>query len=138
MADVGQSDVEEVTVVDPAADRVNFGWDRVEGSRPFDGDAGPDLTDPVIEYGHDEGCSITGGHVYRGEAVPSLRGWYVFGDYCGGWVRAVPADEPVAAPVELVRGYGPVLSFAELEDGELLVLGQDGMHRVVQGEGDAP
>lgn len=134
VADVGQDAREEVTVVDPGADdRVNFGWNRLEGTRPLAGEPGPELTDPQLEYTHDEGCSITGGYVYRGEAVPSLHGWYLFGDFCGGWIRAVPADDPGAQPVELVSGFGPVLSFAELEDGELLVLGQDGIHAV-----DAP
>jgi glucose/arabinose dehydrogenase len=130
VADVGQSAREEVTVVDPGADRVNFGWNRLEGTRPLAGEGGPDLTDPQLEYTHDEGCSITGGYVYRGERVPSLYGWYLFGDFCGGWIRAVPAEDPGADPVELVSGFGPVLSFAELEDGELLVLGQAGVQRI--------
>ena len=103
---------EEVTVVDPGADRVNFGWNRLEGTRPLAGEPGPELTDPQLEYTHDEGCSIPGGYVYRGDAVPSLHGWYLFGDFCGGWVRAVPAEDPGAQPVELVSGFGPVLSRA--------------------------
>jgi glucose/arabinose dehydrogenase len=131
VADVGQNAIEEVTVVDPAADRVNFGWDRLEGSRPLDGEDGPELTGPTFEYTHDEGCSITGGYVYRGDEIASLQGWYLFGDFCGGWIRAVPADDPAADPVELVAGYGAVLSFAELESGELLVLGQEGVSAVV-------
>ncbi len=138
VADVGQNAVEEVTVVDVGAPEpapVNFGWDLVEGTRAFDGQPSPDLTDPVVEYTHDEGCSITGGHVYRGSAVPSLYGWYLFGDYCGGWIRAVPADDPGTTPVELVAsdadGAGPALSFAELEDGELLFLTPAGIARIV-------
>lgn len=130
VADVGQDAREEVTVVDPTADQVNFGWDRLEGTLPLDGEPGPELTDPQLEYTHDEGCSITGGHVYRGARVASLQGWYLFADFCGGWIRAVPADDPGAAPVELVSGFGPVLSFAELEDGELLVLAPGGIHAV--------
>lgn len=130
VADVGQEAREEVTVVDPEADRVNFGWNRMEGSRPLAGEDGPELTGPTFEYSHDEGCSITGGHVYRGTQNDSLQGWYLFGDFCGGWVRAVPADEPTSPPVELVADFGPVLSFAELEDGELLVLGFEGVYAV--------
>lgn len=134
VADVGQDAVEEVTVVDPTStDPVNFGWDLLEGSRPSEGEDGPGLTGPTFEYTHEEGCSITGGHVYRGSRVPSLAGWYLFGDFCGGWVRAVPADDPTRTPVELVSGFGAVLSFAELEDGELLVLGQEGVHAVTPG-----
>ena len=131
VADVGQNEFEEVTVVDPTEDLVNFGWDRLEGTTPFEGDPGPDLTDPVVVYSHAEGCSITGGFVYRGDDIPSLHGWYVFGDFCGGWIRAVPADDPTTDPVELVAGAGGALSFAELEDGELLFLGQEGLSRLV-------
>lgn len=131
VADVGQDQVEEVTVVDPNAQDVNFGWDRVEGTRPFDGEPGPELTDPVVEYTHDEGCSITGGYVYRGDDIPSLHGWYLFGDFCGGWIRAVPADDPTASPTELVADAGPGISFGELEDGELLFLTGDGIDRIV-------
>ena len=131
VADVGQNSVEEVTVVDPGEDRVNFGWDRLEGTRPFEGEADPSFTDPVVEYGHDDGCSITGGYVYRGDEIASLHGWYLFGDFCGAWVRAVPADDPTTEPVELVAGAGPAISFAELEDGELLFLTLDGIDRIV-------
>ena len=134
VADVGQDAIEEVTVVDPASEEpVNFGWNRLEGTRPLAGEDGPELTGPTFEYTHEEGCSITGGHVYRGSAVPSLLGWYLYGDFCGGWVRAVPADDATRTPVELVSGFGPVLSFAELEDGELLVLGQEGVYEVTPG-----
>lgn len=130
VADVGQDAVEEVTVVDPSSDRVDFGWDRLEGTRPFDGEPGPDLTDPVIEYTHDDGCSVTGGYVYRGTAIPDLYGWYLFADYCGGWIRAVPADRPDTEPVQLAADLGPVISFAELDDGELLVLTAAGISSI--------
>ena len=130
IADVGQNAVEEVSVVDPSADRVDLGWDRLEGTRPFEGEPGPDLTDPVVEYTHDDGCSVTGGYVYRGEAIPALYGWYLFGDYCGGWIRAVPADRPDAEPRELAADLGPVISFAELGDGEVLVLTPEGISAI--------
>jgi glucose/arabinose dehydrogenase len=132
IADVGQDAVEEVNVVDPAADRVNLGWARLEGSRPFAGEPGPDLTDPVVEYGHDDGCSVTGGYVYRGSSIPELSGWYLFGDFCGGWIRAVPADEPETEPRQLAGDLGPVVAFAELEDGELVLLGTTGVSAIVQ------
>lgn len=133
VADVGQNEIEEVSAVDPEADDVNFGWDILEGTRSFEGDAKPGLTDPVFEYTHDEGCSITGGYVYRGDDIASLHGWYLFGDFCGGWIRAVPADDPSTEPVELVAEAGPAISFAELEDGELLFLTIDGVDRIVGG-----
>ena len=131
IADVGQNTTEEVSVVDVDEPRPDFGWDEMEGDQPFEGEPDPAFVDPVVTYGHDEGCSITGGFVYRGDAVPSLAGWYVFADYCGGWIRAVPADEPTAEPLELVPDAGEVLAFAELDDGELLVLTRDGISRIV-------
>ena len=46
------------------------------------------LTLPVLEYGHGEGCSVTGGLVYRGSAIPRLAGHYFYGDFCSGWIRS--------------------------------------------------
>lgn len=131
VADVGQGSVEEVTVVDPQHPRPDLGWDDVEGDRRFEGPPSADHVPPSVTYGHDDGCSITGGYVYRGSANPGLYGWYLFGDYCGGWVRAVPSSDPTRAPVELLDDVGPVLSFGELEDGELLLLTDAGVHRLV-------
>jgi glucose/arabinose dehydrogenase len=133
IADVGQSSTEEVSVVDPDAARPDFGWDSMEGDQPFEGSADAAYVAPAVTYRHDAGCSITGGHVYRGRAVQSLVGWYVFGDYCGGWIRAVRADDPSGEQVELLADAGAVLSFAELDDGELLVLTRDGVSRIVSG-----
>ena len=127
IADVGQGAEEEVSVVDPTAPAPNFGWDDVEGDRAFEGLAQAAFTPPVVTYGHDDGCSITGGYVYRGSAIPGLYGWYLYGDYCGGWVRAVPSSDPERRPVELLAGLGGVISFGQLEDGELLVLTGDGV-----------
>ena len=72
---------------------VNFGWDVFEGSTSFeDKPLGPGkLIGPVAEYGHDKGCSVTGGYVYRGRAVPSLRGRYLYGDYCTGTIWSIAA-----------------------------------------------
>ena len=133
IGDVGQGTVEEVSVVDPGAAKPNFGWDDVEGDRPFEGVPDPAFVAPVVTYDHGQGCSVTGGYVYRGTAIGSLYGWYLFGDYCGGWIRAVPADTPDQEPVELVPDAGPVISFAELEDGELLFLGPDGLRPILGG-----
>ncbi len=131
IADVGQNAIEEVTVIDPEAERPNFGWNTVEGNNDYDGKPSPDFTAPVVTYGRDDGCSITGGYVYRGEANPSLAGWYLFSDYCQGYVRAVPADDPEQAPTELLTGLGNVISFGELDDGELVVLTTAGVRRLV-------
>jgi glucose/arabinose dehydrogenase len=136
IGDVGQQSVEEVSVLQPGIDdRPNLGWSEVEGNNDYKGEPRPEYTAPVITYGHDDagGCSVAGGYVYRGEDVDSLAGWYLFADYCGGWVRAVPSDDPTREPVELLSDLGPVVAFAELDDGELLVLGVGGISRIVPG-----
>jgi glucose/arabinose dehydrogenase len=133
IADVGQDEVEEVNVVDAVEPRPNFGWDTVEGGNDYEGVPSPDFAMPVVTYGHDQGCSITGGYVYRGEVIDSLYGWYLFSDYCTGFVDAVPADRPASEPVRLLEDAGNVVSFGELEDGELVVLATDGIRRVLAG-----
>jgi glucose/arabinose dehydrogenase len=133
IADVGQEEIEEVSVVAPTEELPNFGWDDVEGLEPYEGELRTDQVQPVLTYTHDDGCSITGGYVYRGSAVPELFGWYLFGDYCGAWVRATPAHEPEQGAIELLSDVGAVISFAELEDGELLVLTTAGITAVEAG-----
>lgn len=96
IADVGQNEWEEITVVDLTSDEPvrNFGWPIVEGLDCFrsavcttDG-----LMAPLVVYSHGEGCSITGGYVYRGTAIPELTGHYFYGDYCSGFVRTIAVD----------------------------------------------
>ena len=122
--DVGQRRMEEVSVVEAGG---NYGWNVMEGSRCFLPETGCDragLALPAWEYDHDEGCSITGGYVYRGEAIPALRGWYLFSDYCTGRITAIHAETAASGgyvePVVLWEG-GPhsVVSFTEDADGEL-------------------
>ncbi len=127
IADVGQGEWEEVDVSlasEGAGRGVNFGWSALEGTHPYNGDQSTDgVTMPIHEYQHgDDGCSISGGTVYRGAAIPSLRGWYLFGDYCSGKVWALQSV-PGAAPVvlELANG-GTVSAIAAGPDGEMYVL----------------
>lgn len=90
MGDVGQYKWEYVFVAPIDSPKRNFGWNVVEGSHCF-GRAICDRTDftpPVAEYGHDLGCSITGGFVYRGKALPFLDGRYFYADYCTGLLRS--------------------------------------------------
>ncbi len=99
IADVGQDKWEEVHFwpADGGAG-ANFGWDYYEGSHPYEDTPPPGLTliFPVVEYGHDQGCSITGGVVYRGRALgPEWQGVYLYGDFCSGriWgLRRQPDD----------------------------------------------
>jgi len=91
IADVGQNLIEEVDVVDWNTGNPNFGWSIMEGSTCFES-ANCDQTGlvlPVYEYSHKEGCSVTGGVVYRGQAMPELSGQFLFADYCTGWLRSV-------------------------------------------------
>lgn len=134
--DVGQNRLEEVSIIERGG---NYGWRTMEGSRCFDPETGCDrdgLTLPVWEYGHSVGCSITGGLVYRGEAIPALYGWYVFSDYCTGTITAIHAETAATRgfvePVVL-WDKGPIeaVSFAEDADGELYFVTVRGIFRIV-------
>ncbi len=132
-ADVGQNEWEEIHVLwaaDGWAPGANLGWPLFEGDERFSGTATPDNLDfPVHVYSHDVGCSVTGGHVYRGSAIPHLVGAYVFGDYCAGRLWALTIDEQgVDTRIELGLSVPQVtlVSFGEDAAGELYVLSFDG------------
>lgn len=131
IGDVGQGTWEEIDLVNAGG---NYGWNVMEGShcyRPAKDCPQAGLTLPVAEYSHDDGgCSVTGGYVYRGQAVPELRGVYVFGDYCTGaiWgLRAEAAERGEVVEAKRYHGQGPGMSsFAEDAAGELYMLSFDG------------
>jgi glucose/arabinose dehydrogenase len=118
VADVGQSEREEVDVEAAGADGGrNYGWNIMEGSGCYGGGTcqTQGLVLPVLEYTHADGCSITGGYVYRGTAVPALAGRYLYSDYCSGWMRTFtlvggqatdPRDWPALAPGTGVSSFG--------------------------------
>jgi glucose/arabinose dehydrogenase len=90
IADVGHADQEEVNVLPIAEGGFNLGWSDVEGTRCFhvqDCDLA-NYTSPAITYTHEEGCSVTGGYVYRGAAIPELTGTYFYSDWCSQWIRS--------------------------------------------------
>lgn len=126
IADVGQSAWEEVNVARAGASGLDFGWNTLEGSRcfePRDGCERDGTTLPIAEYPHALGCSITGGYVYRGEAIPALRDGYVFGDYCSGTLWGIDAGlDAVQAPITLLETGRRIGSFGEDEAGELYLL----------------
>ncbi len=142
IADVGQNAFEEVNRVDPLADAgSNLGWNLMEASACYlAGCSAEGLVLPVTEYGRDQGCSVTGGYVYRGTAVEGLAGWYLFSDYCSGLLFGVRSDLPVPAagegapaPRVLLETGSNVTSFGEDTDGELYVadVGSGTIYRIV-------
>jgi len=123
IADVGQKAWEEVNRQPAGQGGQNYGWRLREGAHCYDPPAGcerPGLVDPFHEYSHDLGCSITGGHVYRGQALPGLRGHYLFAPWCAGKVWALPPDGGPRR--EILRDLGPLTSFGEDHRNELYVM----------------
>lgn len=136
IADVGQGKWEEINFVPwPLASGLNFGWNFLEGSHPYRGLSGSGLTPPVAEYSHSEGgCSVTGGYVYRGRAIPSLQGAYFFGDFCSGLIWSLTRDAAGAWQRNLFeRTDFLITSFGEDASGELYVLDRaGGVYRLVE------
>ncbi len=136
IGDVGQNAWEEIDV-EPAGSGggLNYGWDLLEGTHEFEG-ADPDgeTVLPVYEYPHG-GCAITGGYVYRGEAIPDLVGAYVFADFCGGRLEAfVLRGGRAMGHRELGLSVDNLASFGEDAAGELYVLSLSGqVFRLVAG-----
>jgi glucose/arabinose dehydrogenase len=121
-ADVGQNLYEEINILKAGG---NYGWNLREGLHPF-GFKGvtprDDLIEPIWEYNHDIGKSITGGHVYRGKRLPELDGAYLYADYVSNFIRALRYDEAKGRVVanQPIRDHKlPVLSFGEDERGEV-------------------
>ncbi len=101
IGDVGQGNWEEINRVPGGAPGgYNFGWNKMEGTHPFEGSNQPFYTAPVAEYSHADGCSVTGGYVYRGLALPEWQGIYFYGDYCSGVVWGLPASGDVVPVAE--------------------------------------
>jgi glucose/arabinose dehydrogenase len=134
IGDVGQTAVEEIDV-DPGSRRggLNYGWRLMEGSRCFNPSNGCNtsgITLPVYEYGHSEGCSVTGGVVYRGCRIPALAGTYFFADYCSGFVRSLRFANGQATEIRDwtsgLRGIDSPVSFGLDAAGEVYVVDLDG------------
>ena len=126
IGDVGQGGWEEIDVARAGRLGLDYGWDHMEGRHCFEPrrdceQAG--LTTPVAEYGHDQGCTIVGGPVYRGTAVPALEGVALFGDYCSGLVFGIVAAGPDEQdPTQLLDSGHTISSFGEDEAGEVYVV----------------
>jgi glucose/arabinose dehydrogenase len=133
IGDVGQDLHEEVDVATAASGRgkgLNFGWNLMEGLSCYRDDAcdKSGLTLPVLDYDHTNGCSVTGGYVYRGAAIPSLAGTYFYGDYCGGWVRSFRYQNGTAGEQQEWPGLhtASLTSFGEDAAGELYIVSGSG------------
>jgi hypothetical protein len=133
IADVGHADQEEVNVLPIDDGGFNLGWSDVEGTRCFhvqDCDLA-NYTSPVITYSHAEGCSITGGYVYRGSEIPELAGTYFYSDWCSQWIKSF---KYVSGQVTEERDWtadlgqiGQINSFGLGGDGELYAVTHEGV-----------
>ncbi|MGF1666097.1 MAG: PQQ-dependent sugar dehydrogenase [Acidimicrobiia bacterium] len=131
IGDVGHERWEEIDVVPiDSGGGYNFGWLRMEGTACFQSGcdaAAENLTLPVYEYPHEGACSVTGGHVYRGAAIPELHGEYFFGDWCGGWVKSFRYEgSPVTEATDRFEDVGQVNGFGVDAEGELYVVTWEG------------
>lgn len=127
VADVGQDAWEEVSLVLKGG---NYGWNVLEGHACYKPRQGcsvpPDAAAPLIVYDHKEGCSVTGGYVYRGSQFPNLVGTYIYGDFCSGTIwgfrdsTAETAENTVLAQTDLA-----ITSFGQDVEGELYLVSQD-------------
>jgi glucose/arabinose dehydrogenase len=124
IADVGQDTYEEIDV-QPSQDRggENYGWNFMEGFHVYRSQAPSGLTPPVAEYDHSGGnCSVTGGYVYRGAALPQILGMYVFGDYCSGRIWLLERGAQGWQKAEWINSGLAITSFGVDDAGELYVL----------------
>jgi glucose/arabinose dehydrogenase len=127
IADVGQDRREEVDIAPQSQGGINYGWNILEGTRCYNAAtcSSVGLTAPAYEYDHGVsnagGCSIIGGYVYRGAAIPELAGRYFFSDYCAGYLKSFAAPAATALDVTdwAVANVGAVISFGRDADGEL-------------------
>ncbi|GAB5441947.1 MAG: hypothetical protein Fues2KO_22960 [Fuerstiella sp.] len=121
-ADVGQDFWEEVNILQKGG---NYGWSLREASYPFNNltaEVADPLIDPIWEYDHQVGSSITGGFVYRGSRFPELQGWYVYADFVRGRIWALQYDrerQQVIKNMAIASTGFPVIAFGEDEQGEL-------------------
>ena len=144
IADVGQNAREEVNASTAAAQLgrgLNYGWKVMEGAACYSPQTSCNrsgLTLPVLDYDHSQGCSVTGGYVYRGTAIPALQGHYFYADYCQGWVRSFRLSGGAATGQQVwttLEPGGQIPSFGEDARGELYVMVASGrVFRIVPGQ----
>jgi glucose/arabinose dehydrogenase len=141
IADVGQNQMEEIDHVPAPADGsppgrgLNFGWSAFEGTTPTNSDVdGSEAVAPVLTYEHGpDGCSVSGGAVYRGAAIAGLDGDYVYGDHCSGRVWALDREAAENLLLATIDGGG-ITAIEAGPDGELYMTDLNGpVRRIVSG-----
>lgn len=130
IGDVGQGKWEEISVASAGDGNKNWGWRLTEGDHCFnpmnDCDPGAVTSPPAVEYDHGQGCSVVGGHVYRGDAIPWLRGAYLYADYCSGRIWMFRWDGGVVSDSQLLLDTDLRIScFGRDNRGELYVCSFD-------------
>jgi glucose/arabinose dehydrogenase len=136
IADVGQNRREEIDVAGVREAGLNYGWNTMEASDCFGSSSctRTGLRLPVAEYGHDDGCSITGGYVYRGK-IAALRGQYFYADYCKSWLRSLRVADDGTVAERHTWDVGPlnsVASFGLDASGELYLASGNGKIYVLE------
>jgi glucose/arabinose dehydrogenase len=141
LADVGQGEREEVNLSplgSGGGKGLNYGWNVLEGTRCYPLGAlcsSAGLTQPVVEYNHGSGCSITGGYVYRGSAIAALQGTYFYSDFCTSFIRSFRYVNGQVTQHFDWASLNPgenITSFGEDNQGELYVMtSQGGLYRIV-------
>lgn len=152
LGDVGQGLEEEISFLAadaPLSPAPNFGWRCYEGKRAYNTSGclpQSSYIGPIFSNGRNGGCSITGGFVYRGSLIPSLQGYYLFGDYCAGFVYALRAEDalsgglitpmPIRLDLRLESNSGfsinNIISFGQDADGEVYILDAGGaIYRII-------
>lgn len=137
IGDVGQDKIEEIDRIPKGTSGQNFGWSIMEGDECYDADTcdKTGLTMPVAQYTHEYGCSVIGGYVYRGTALPALAGIYLFADYCSGnlWGLIPNGKDAWTISGILATRFNPS-SFAQDAKGELYLCDLNGgIYRIVAG-----
>jgi glucose/arabinose dehydrogenase len=128
VGDVGQNQWEEINFQPAGEGGLNYGWNAFEASYVFNSSASaPEAVMPIAEYNHSEGCSVTGGYIYRGEAIPALTATYFYSDYCTGVLWGAYRDMAGNWQYgEIDRLNMQVSSFGEDQAGELYIVAYTG------------
>jgi glucose/arabinose dehydrogenase len=131
IGDVGQGSWEEIDHISAGSPGgANFGWNYREGAHPYAAASAPDgtlLIDPVAEYDHDQGISVIGGVVYRGEQLPDWQGIYLYGDYGSGFIWGLfRTDDGSWQNTQLFQTGNRITSFGEDESGEVYYVDPEG------------